>query len=315
MKTVTQTCVTTLLSNPMSNYWNIHYWCTLNIIKHSSFTCIYNTIVAASHGTQYQTSNQSFLILTYLSLFCLLCTSSVVTVSASVWPVAAGEHFLRRGCTQFNKQFFTINQTVRLIWTQLLYLYQSSPLKQTLYRVRFVSWINNAWVRHCHVIENCAATDHESSLDFSILGWQNHPFQLRSEDADWLNFVTSWIRIWLNSTKTRLLWAISRSCWQAERSYCDVKTYFFHRRFSNISHHTNIHLNNGYNYYFVCGRRPSALYWPATTVSDTPLTPPAAPALPAKPCCLITSTRSYSTSDGHCNAYCKARQGKASLFV
>ncbi len=48
-----------------------------------------------------------------------------------------------------------------------------------------------------------------------------------------------------------------------------VKTYIFHRRFSNISHHTNIHLNNLYNYYFVCvvqgGRRPSALYWPAAT--------------------------------------------------
>ncbi len=48
-----------------------------------------------------------------------------------------------------------------------------------------------------------------------------------------------------------------------------VKTYIFHRRFSNISHHTNIHLNNLYNYYFVCvvqgGRRPSALYWTAAT--------------------------------------------------
>ncbi len=48
-----------------------------------------------------------------------------------------------------------------------------------------------------------------------------------------------------------------------------VKTYIFHRRFFNISHHTNIHLNYLYNYYFVCvfqgGRRPSALYWPAAT--------------------------------------------------
>ncbi len=55
-----------------------------------------------------------------------------------------------------------------------------------------------------------------------------------------------------------------------------VKTYIFHRRFSNISHHTNIHLNNLYNYYFVCvvqgGRRPSALYWPATT-GDHHITP------------------------------------------
>jgi len=31
-----------------------------------------------------------------------------------------------------------------------------------------------------------------------------------------------------------------------------VKTYIFHRRFSDISHHTNTHLNNLYNYYFVC---------------------------------------------------------------
>ncbi len=88
-----------------------------------------------------------------------------------------------------------------------------------------------------------------------------------------LNIFISWIRIWLNSTKTRLLWTISRSplSWN-----WDVLTgrevilwwwkNIFHRRFSNISHHTNIHLNN---YYFVCvvqgGRRPSALYWPAAT--------------------------------------------------
>ncbi len=46
-------------------------------------------------------------------------------------------------------------------------------------------------VRHCHVIKNCAATDHETSLDFSSLGRQkNHPFQLRSEDADWLHFMS-----------------------------------------------------------------------------------------------------------------------------
>ncbi len=52
-----------------------------------------------------------------------------------------------------------------------------------------------------------------------------------------------------------------------------VKTYIFHRRFSNISHHTNIHLNHLYNYYFVCvvqeGRRPSALYWPAATANNS----------------------------------------------
>ncbi len=52
-----------------------------------------------------------------------------------------------------------------------------------------------------------------------------------------------------------------------------VKTYIFHRRFSNISHNTNIHLNNLCNYYFVCvvqgGRRLSALYWPAATAADS----------------------------------------------
>ncbi len=74
-----------------------------------------------------------------------------------------------------------------------------------------------------------------------------------------LNIFISWIRIWLNSTKTHLLWAISRSplSWN-----WDVLTgreiilwwwkHIFHRRCSNISHHTNIHLNNLYNYYFVC---------------------------------------------------------------
>ncbi len=93
-----------------------------------------------------------------------------------------------------------------------------------------------------------------------------------------LNIFISWNRIWLNSTKTRLLWAISRSplSWN-----WDVLTgrkvilwwwkHIFHRRFSNLSNHTNIHLNNLYKYYFVCvvqgGRRPSALHWPATTAS------------------------------------------------
>ncbi len=56
-----------------------------------------------------------------------------------------------------------------------------------------------------------------------------------------------------------------------------VKTFFFHRKFSNISHHTNIHLNNLYNYYFVRvvqgGRRPSALYWPAATGITTGVRP------------------------------------------
>ncbi len=86
-------------------------------------------------------------------------------------------------------------------------------------RVRFVSGINNTWVRHCHVIENYAATDHETSLDFSSLGQQKYrPFPLRFEEADWQNFMShleyifiSWIRIWLSSTKARILWAISQS--------------------------------------------------------------------------------------------------------
>ncbi len=54
-----------------------------------------------------------------------------------------------------------------------------------------------------------------------------------------------------------------------------VKTFFFRRIFSNI--HTNIHLNNLYNYNFVCvvqgGWRPSALYWPAATGITTGVRP------------------------------------------
>ncbi len=56
-----------------------------------------------------------------------------------------------------------------------------------------------------------------------------------------------------------------------------VKTYFT-EDFSNISHHTNIHLNNLSNYYFVCavqrGRRPSVLYWPAATANNISRTAP-----------------------------------------
>ncbi len=91
----------------------------------------------------------------------------------------------------------TINQTVRLIWTQILYLQffcQSSP-SQTEIGVEIVELVSCpeliTWVRHCHVIENCATTDHETSLDFSSLGRQkNCPFQLRFEDADWQNFMS-----------------------------------------------------------------------------------------------------------------------------
>ncbi len=149
-----------------------------------------------------------------------------------------------------------------------------------------MSGINNTLVRHCHVIENCAATDHETSLDFSSLGWQkNRPFQLRFEEADWLNFMSHLEYIYiLNQDLTKFYKdpppvgdfsiAPQLKLRRADRQRGHnvmVKTYIFHRRFSNISHHTNIHLNNLYNYYFVYvvqgGRRPSALYWPAATAS------------------------------------------------
>ncbi len=128
------------------------------------------------------------------------------------------------------------------------------------------------------------ATDHETSLDFSSLGRQkNHPFQLRFEDADWLNFMSHLEYIYiLNQDLTKFYKdpppvgdfsiAPQLKLRRADRQrghIVMVKTYIFHRRFSNISHHTKIHLNYLYNYYFVCvvqgGRRPSALYWPAAT--------------------------------------------------
>ncbi len=146
-----------------------------------------------------------------------------------------------------------------------------------------MSGINYTWVRHCHVIKNCATTDHEASLDFSSLGRQNnHPFQLRFEDADWLNFMSHLEYIYiLNQDLTKFYKdpppvddfsipsAEIETCWQAERSYCDGENYF-HRRFLIISHHTNVYLYDviyitsyKYNYYFVCvvqgGRRPSPL--------------------------------------------------------
>ncbi len=128
-----------------------------------------------------------------------------------------------------------------------------------------MSGINNTLVRHCHVIENCAATDHETS-----------PFQLRFEEADWLNFMSHLEYIYiLNQDLTKFYKdpppvgdfsiAPQLKLRRADRQRGHnvmVKTYIFHRIFSNISHHTNIHLNNLYNYYFVYvvqgGRRPSA---------------------------------------------------------
>ncbi len=119
-----------------------------------------------------------------------------------------------------------------------------------------------------------------TSLDFSSLGRQrNRQFQLRAEDADWLNFMSHLEYIYiLNQDLTRFYkdpppvggFSIVLT---GRGHIVMVKTYIFHRRFSNISHHTNIHLNNLYNYYFVCvvqgGRRPSALYWPAATGTIT----------------------------------------------
>ncbi len=150
--------------------------------------------------------------------------------------------------------------------------------------------INNTWVCHCHLIENCATTDHETSLDFSSLGRQkNHPFQLRFEDADWLNFMSHLEYIYiLNQDLTKFYKdlppvgdfsiAPQLKLRRADRQRVHivmVKTYIFHRRFSIISHHTNVHLNNLYNYNFVCvvqgRRRPSALYWPAATGASSPL--------------------------------------------
>ncbi len=103
------------------------------------------------------------------------CTCPAGWQGKSVWEcvwvcalhaVAAGEHLWRWGCGTLAQQTISqtiLHKTVWLIWTQLLYLQcfcQSSPLKRTLeerlYRVRFVSG-----VRHCHVIENCAATERD----------------------------------------------------------------------------------------------------------------------------------------------------------
>ncbi len=126
-----------------------------------------------------------------------------------------------------------------------------------------MSGINNTWVRHCHVIENCAATDHETSLDFSSLGRQkNRPFRLRFEDADWLNFMSHLEYIYiLNQDLTKFYkdpdFSIapqlkSRRADRQRGHIMMVNVCIFHRRFFNISHHTNIHLNNVYNYYLVC---------------------------------------------------------------
>lgn len=65
MKNVTRTCVTTLLSNPISKDLK----CT------ALFTCTYSTLVTVPHCTQYQTLNKFFLILTCLCI--CLCFASV----------------------------------------------------------------------------------------------------------------------------------------------------------------------------------------------------------------------------------------------
>ncbi len=140
-----------------------------------------------------------------------------------------------------------------------------------------MSGINNTWVLHCHVIENCATTDHATSLDFffSCLGrHKNRPFQLSFEDTDWLNFMSHLEYIYiLNQDLTKFYkdpppvgdFSITpqlkfRRADRQRGHIVMVKFFFFHRIFSNISHHTNIHLNNLYNYYFVRvvqgGRRP-----------------------------------------------------------
>ncbi len=125
---------------------------------------------------------------------------------------------------------------------------------------------------------------HETSLDFSCLGRQIHrPFQFRFEDADWLNFMSHLEFIYiLNQDFTKFYKdpppvgnfsiTLQLKLRRADRQrghIVMVKTYIFHRRFSNISHYTNIHLHSLYNYYFVCvvqgGRHPSALYWLAAT--------------------------------------------------
>ncbi len=146
---------------------------------------------------------------------------------------------------QFHKQLFTINQTVRLIWTPLPSVFLPKFSSQTDIGVEIVQ--SSVRLRHCHVIENCAATDHETSLDFSSWGRQkNRPFQLRSEDADWLNFMShlEYINI-LNqdpvgdfSIAPRLK---SRRADRQRGHIVMVKTYIFHRRFSNISHHGRNH--------------------------------------------------------------------------
>ncbi len=138
----------------------------------------------------------------------------------------------------------------------------------------FVSGINNTWVRHCHVIENCATTDHETSFGFICLGRQkNRPFQLRFEDGDWLNFMSHLEYIYiLNQDLTKFYKDPPPVGWNrdvltgSESILWWWKHIFFTEDFP-IYH--IIHLNNWYNYYFVCvvqgGWRPSALYWPAAT--------------------------------------------------
>ncbi len=165
----------------------------------------------------------------------------------------------------WHSKLFTINQTIRLIWTPLPSAFLPKFSSQTDIGVEIVQ--SSVRVRHCHVIENCAATDHETSLDFSSLGRQkNRPFQLRFEDADWLHFMSHLEYIYiLNQDLTKD--PISRSLLGWNRDVLtgrELILWWWKHIFFNISHHTNIHLSNLYNYYFVCvvqGAPSIALYW------------------------------------------------------
>ncbi len=140
------------------------YLCNKNVPGFTYLTCVFSTI------------QWTF----------LFETTAKWSEESAQRPVAAGGKNWGGGCTQFHKQFFTINQTVRLIWTQLLtFSFSAKLLLSNGYWSRDCTefgsclGINNTWVRHCHVIENCSTTDHETSLDFSSLGRQkNRPFQL-----------------------------------------------------------------------------------------------------------------------------------------
>ncbi len=88
--------------------------------------------------------------------------------------MAAGEEMLKWGCGTLTQQ--TISQTIlhnksnRLDPAPLPSVVLPKVSSQTDVGVEIVQ--SSVRVRHCHVIEICAATDHETSLDFSSLGRQ-----------------------------------------------------------------------------------------------------------------------------------------------